>query len=167
MATVTFKGATFNTSGAIPTVGAGLPPFELIQTNLSEVTLHNFSGKKKIINIFPSVDTAVCAMSVRRFNEEAASLKNVVVLNVSADLPFAHRRFCGAEGIEHSKSLSAFRSTFGKDYGVEMIEGPLKGMFARVVIVTDEFNRIVYVDLVSEIGQEPSYENALKAVVQP
>ena len=129
-------------------------------TSSSEVS--GFQGKK-ILNIFPSIDTPVCATSVRTFHERAGSMKGVTVINISADLPFAQKRFCGAEGIENATCASTFRSSFGKDYGVEITDGPLKGLLARAIVVLDATNKVVHSELVPEIAQEPNYDAALKA----
>lgn len=163
MAEITFKENKIKTNGTLPRTGTKVPGFSLVSTNLEDVNLEQFSGKK-IFNIFPSIDTPVCAMSVRGFNQRAGSMEGVTVLNISADLPFAHKRFCGAEGLEGVVSLSSFRSTFAKDYGVLMEDGPLRGLCARAVIVTNEENQVLYVEQVPDIGQEPDYEAALKAV---
>ena len=128
MATITLKGNPVHTAGQLPAVGTIATDFKLVRNNLSEVSLSDFSGKNKILNIFPSVDTGTCATSVRKFNQEAASLKNTVVLNISADLPFAQARFCGAEGIQNCETLSSFRSSFGKDYGLQMTDSALAGL---------------------------------------
>jgi thiol peroxidase len=164
MAKITFKGNPIHTSGTLPAAGAHVPDFHLVAGDLSEASLATFAGKKKVFNIFPSVDTGVCATSVRTFNKRAAGLQNVVVLNVSMDLPFAQKRFCGAEGIEGVVNLSAFRSDFGSTWGVTMNEGPLKGLLSRAVVVTDENNKVLHVEQVPEIAQEPDYDAALKAL---
>lgn len=164
MAKVTLKGNPVTTSGDIPTPGVTLPDFKLVKTDLSEVQLSNYAGKRKVLNIFPSVDTATCATSVRRFNEKAAGLKNTVVICISQDLPFAQKRFCGAEGISNVESASAFRSTFAKDYGLLLQDSPLKGLCARVVVVADENNKVLYSETVPEIANEPNYDAALKVL---
>ncbi|MDR1808037.1 MAG: thiol peroxidase [Propionibacteriaceae bacterium] len=163
MATTDFQGTPVHTAGDLPTVGSALPPFSVTATDLAEVTSAALAGQKLVLNIFPSVDTGVCAMSVRRFNELAASLPNTKVVCVSKDLPFALGRFCGAEGIANVVTTSAFRSTFGEDYGVTMVDGPLKGLLARTVIVADETGHVTYVELVPTIGQEPDYAAAVAA----
>lgn len=163
MAEITLKGNPIHTSGELPAVGSEAPAFTLVDTNLAEVRLGDFDGKR-LLNIFPSVDTPVCAASVRGFNEKAGSMDGVSVLNISADLPFAHKRFCGAEGIEGVVSLSCFRSNFAQDYGVEIIDGPLTGMCARAVLVVDAAGKVTYREQVPEIGQEPDYEAALAAL---
>jgi len=166
MATVTLKGTPAKTSGELPSKGNQAPQFTLVKSDLSEVSLSDFKGKKVILNIFPSIDTGICAMSVRKFNEKVASLDNTVVLCISKDLPFAHARFCGAEGIENAITLSTFRDNdqFAKDYGVLIEEGGFKGLFARSVVVVDESGNVVYTELVGEIAEEPNYESALNAI---
>lgn len=165
MSQVTLKGNPVNTIGELPKEGAMTPIFQLVKTDLSEVSLADYQGKKLVLNIFPSVDTGTCAASVRHFNEKAADLDNTVVLCISRDLPFAHARFCGAEGIENVESLSAFRNdSFGKDYGVTMVDGPLQGLLARSVVVLDEQGKVKYTQLVPEIVDEPDYDAALAAL---
>ena len=165
MATITLKGNAINTSGQLPAVGTSLPPFSLVKSDLSEAGAADFAGKKLVLNIFPSLDTAVCAASVRRFNQDAASLGDTVVLCISADLPFAHSRFCVAEGIENVVSLSTFRSPeFAVAYGVGIVDGPLKGLLSRAVIVADASGKVLYAEQVPEIVQEPDYEKALAAL---
>ncbi len=164
MAEITLKGNKLQTSGTLPLKGSTAPEFKLVRTDLSEVTLESFTGKKKILNIFPSIDTGTCAASVRKFNQQSTDLGNVVVLNISADLPFAQSRFCGAEGIKNAEALSAFRSSFAKDYGLQMTTGPLAGLCSRAVIVLNEKNQVVYTEQVSEIAQEPNYEACLKSL---
>ncbi|MDK4528984.1 thiol peroxidase [Kingella kingae] len=161
MAQVTFKGTPVEVQGTLPQVGQTAPDFTLTTTDLSDKTLADFAGKRKILNIFPSIDTGVCATSVRKFNEHAANLNNTVVLCIAADLPFAFARFCGAEGIENVVSLSSFRSTFGADYGVNLAGSPLRGLTTRAVVVLDENNQVLHAELVAEIGQEPNYDAAL------
>ena len=161
MATITLKGNEIHTNGELPAVGSEAKDFVLVKTDLSEITLASFVGKKKVLNIFPSLDTPTCAASVRNFNKEAADLPNTVVLNISADLPFAQARFCGAEGITNAETASTFRSTFAQDYGLEIIDGPLAGLCSRVVIVLDENNKIIYTQQVAEIVDEPNYTEAL------
>ncbi|MDO5070370.1 thiol peroxidase [Neisseria sp. Dent CA1/247] len=161
MAQVTLQGNPVEVGGAFPQKGQAAPDFQLTAVDLSEKTLADYAGKRKILNIFPSVDTGVCAQSVRTFNEKAAGLDNTVVLCVSADLPFAQKRFCGAEGIDNVAMLSTFRSGFAKDYGVALESGALKGLTARSVVVLDENNQVLHSELVSEIAQEPNYEAAL------
>ena len=165
MATITLKGNPTHTSGELPQRGQKAPDFRLTQENLTNVSLKDFEGKRKILNIFPSIDTPVCATSVRRFNQEAVKLSNVVILTVSADLPFALKRFCGAEGISTVVPLSDFRSkSFGQDYGVRMTDGPFEGLLSRAVVVLDEHNTVVHAEQVPEIAQEPDYEEALAAL---
>ncbi|MDC3953256.1 thiol peroxidase [Polyangium jinanense] len=162
MAKITLKGNPIHTSGELPAKGSAAPDFKLVRADLSEASLASFSGKK-ILNIFPSVDTPVCAISVRTFNK-LASEKGVTVLNISKDLPFAQKRFCGAEGIDKAETLSAFRSSFGKDYGVEITDGPLAGLAGRAVLVLDGDNKVIHAELVPEIAQEPNYDAALAAL---
>ena len=163
MAEITLKGDPIHTSGTLPGTGTAVADFTLVKSDLSEVGLGSYTGKK-VLNIFPSVDTGVCAASVRGFNQRAAGREGVVVLNISADLPFAHQRFCGAEGLEGVESLSTFRSDFAKSFGLEITDGPLAGLCSRAVIVLDEGNRVVYTEQVPEIVQEPDYEAALGAL---
>ena len=165
MAKITFKGNEVNTNGTLPAVGAEAPDFKGVKSDLSELSLKELKGKNVVINVFPSLDTAVCAASVRRFNKEAASLPNTVVLAVSKDLPFAHGRFCTTEGIDKVITLSAFRcSCFEDKYGMLMVDGPLKGLLARGVIVVDQSGKVVYEELVSEITNEPNYEAAIASL---
>lgn len=159
MTTITLKGNPIETSGELPKVGSSAPDFSLLKQDLSRASLKDFPGKK-VLNIFPSIDTAVCATSVRKFNE-AASKRGVQVLCVSEDLPFAAKRFCGAENLDKVITLSAFRSSFGKDFGVEIKTGPLSGLTSRAVLVLDEGNKVLYAEQVPEIAQEPNYEAAL------
>ena len=164
MAQVTLKGNPINTNGDLPAVGARAPAFKLTSGELKDVTLADYAGKKKILNIVPSLDTAVCATSTRKFNESAGKLANTVVLVVSADLPFASKRFCTTEGLQNVTTLSLMRDkNFAKDYGVLLQDGPLAGLTARAVVVLDEQDKVVYRQLVPEIGQEPDYEKALAA----
>ncbi|WP_019175517.1 thiol peroxidase [Brevibacterium ravenspurgense] len=164
MADITFQGDPITTVGNLPEKGAQAPAFTLVGTDLSDVELKNFAGKQLVINIFPSIDTGVCQASVRAFNEKAGGRDNTAVLNVSKDLPFAQERFCAAEGIDNVVSASAFRSSFGEDYGVTMTAGPLKGLLSRAVVVVDAEGSVVYTEQVPEIGQEPDYEAALGAL---
>ncbi|MFP7366042.1 thiol peroxidase [Corynebacterium callunae] len=164
MATTHFQGTETPTSGELPAVGSKLSDFSLVTTDLSEVSLEEFKGRRVVINIFPSVDTGVCAASVRKFNEEAAQLENTTVLCVSKDLPFALGRFCSAEGIENVTTASAFRSTFGEDNGLILDGSPLKGLLARSVVVIDENGEVIYTQLVDEITTEPDYEAAIAAL---
>ncbi|HOA07565.1 MAG TPA: thiol peroxidase [Spirochaetota bacterium] len=163
MAKITLKGNIINTFGNLPEIGSKAKDFLLTKTDLSDVSLNDFSGKRIVMNIFPSVDTGVCATSVRRFNSELDKMKNTVVLCISVDLPFAHQRFCGAEGLNNVISLSEMRiRKFGEDYGVRIIDGPLAGIFSRAVIVIDETGKIIYTEQVPEIAQEPDYAPVVK-----
>jgi thiol peroxidase len=164
MAKITLKGHPVNTSGDLPKVGSAAKDFKLVRADLSEISLSDYDGKRKVLNIFPSVDTPTCATSVRQFNKKASELENTVVLCVSADLPFALKRFCGAEGIANVEAASSFRSSFAKDYGLELVDSPLKGLCSRAVVALDESNKVVYTEQVPEIGQEPSYERAIQAL---
>lgn len=165
MANITFKGNPVATIGELPAVGSPAPAFTLTNVDLSALSNQDLAGKNVVLNIFPSIDTGVCATSVRKFNEQAASLPNTVVVCVSKDLPFAMKRFCGAEGIDQVKTASWFRGPdFGKAYGVTMNDGPLAGLFARAVVVMDATGKVVHTELVPEIAQEPNYEQAISAV---
>ena len=162
MAEITFKGNRVNTCGDLPKTGTKAGDFVLVNTDLEDVSLDDYSGRTLLLNIFPSLDTPVCAMSVRKFNSEATELDGVTVLCISADLPFAHARFCETQGIENVENLSCFRSPeFGRDYGIEMVDGPLRGLLARTVMVIDSDKKIAYVQLVPEITSEPDYEDVL------
>lgn len=162
METVNFKGVPCHTAGNLPGVGETAPCFELTGADLSPVLCSDYPGRRIVLNIFPSLDTPVCATSVRRFNKEAASLDGVSVLCVSMDLPFAMGRFCTTEGIENVTVASAFRSPlFGQKYGVQLVDGPLSGLLTRAVVVLDEDRRVIYSGLVNEITEEPDYEAAL------
>ncbi|MBS7787698.1 thiol peroxidase [Flavobacterium sp. CYK-55] len=162
MSTITLGGNPVNTSGEIPKAGTQAPNFELVKNDLSTVTLSDFAGSRLILNIFPSIDTGICATSVRKFNEMAAGLNNTKVLCISRDLPFAQKRFCGTEGIENAMTLSDFKSgSFGKNYGLEMTDGNLNGLHARAVIVLDENAQVIYTELVPEIASEPNYNLAI------
>lgn len=162
MTTITLAGNPINVSGSFPSKGDNVADFTLVGNDLSEVKLADFAGKRKVLNIFPSIDTGICATSVRVFNQKAANLENTVVLCISADLPFAQARFCGAEGIENAKTLSAFRNKdFAQAVGVNITTGPLAGLTARSVIILDENNQVLHSELVPEIKQEPNYESAL------
>jgi thiol peroxidase len=162
MATVTLKGNPVDVAGTLPAVGTAAPAFTLTAGDLSDVGLAAFAGKKKILNIFPSVDTPTCATSVRKFNEKAAARDGVAVLCISADLPFAQKRFCGAEGIEGVANLSTFRNPgFAEAYGVKLASGPLAGLTARAVVVLDENDLVLHSELVAEIADEPNYDAAL------
>lgn len=165
MATVTFKGDPVSTVGELPAIGSDAPGFRLVNTRLKDVSLHDFSGKKKILNIFPSIDTAVCASSVRKFNESASQLADTVVLCISADLPFAQGRFCGTEELKDVVPLSMMRSrSFAKDYGVLIEDGPLAGLSARAIVVLNADNKVLYTQLVKELTDEPDYDAAIKAL---
>ncbi|ALJ20085.1 thiol peroxidase [Microbacterium sp. No. 7] len=164
MANITFRGTPVSTVGELPDTGSAAPAFELVGSGLEPVASGDYAGRRVVLNIFPSIDTGVCATSVRRFNELAAGLDDTVVLAVSKDLPFAHGRFCGAEGIENVVTASAFRSGFGEDYGVTMADGPLAGLLARSVVVLDADGRVVYTQLVAETADEPDYDAAIAAL---
>lgn len=165
MAKITFHGNPIHTSGELPAKGAQVPDFKLTKTDLSDVGLKDFAGKKKILNITPSLDTGVCATSAKKFNEAVSALGNVALLNVSADLPFAAGRFCESNGLKNIVALSTFRSPdFAKAYGVAIVDGPLAGLTARAVVVLDAQNKVIHAELVPEIGQEPNYDAALAAV---
>ncbi len=162
MTQVTMKGNTLQIYGELPAKGTAAPGFTLVNSDLSEVTIEDFKGKNLILNIFPSIDTPVCAMSVRKFNEAAEKLPNTMVLAISNDLPFALKRYCAAEGLNNIVPLSAFRADdFGKDYGLLITTGALKGLLARAVIGINEEQEIVYTELVPDIGNEPDYEKVL------
>ena len=164
MATITFKGTQIHTKGSLPALGSKAPDFHLTKADLSDVSLKDFAGKVKVLNIVPSLDTSVCALSAKKFDKEIGSHEGAVLLNVSADLPFAAARFCKTEGLTNIISLSEMRDrAFGVDYGVEMVEGPLAGILSRAVVVLDENDKVVYHEQVSEIGKEPDYEAALGA----
>jgi len=163
MAEITFRGNPIHTVGELPAVGEPAPAFNLTGTDLGDVSKDAYAGQPLVLNIFPSIDTQVCATSVRTFNERVAD-SGVAVLCVSADLPFAAARFCGAEGIENVKPASTFRSSFGADYGVALADGPLAGLLARSVVVVDGNGNVAYTELVPEIAQEPNYDAALEAV---
>ncbi|MFH1982106.1 MAG: thiol peroxidase [Pseudomonadota bacterium] len=165
MAQITLKGNPIHTSGDLPAVGAAAPDFNLTKTDLSDITLADLSGKKLVLNIFPSIDTPVCSVSVRRFNTEIEKHTDALVLSVSRDLPFAHARFCAAEGLKNVVSASILRDAgFGERYGVGIIDGPLAGLMARAVVVLDADGTVVHTQLVPEIGQEPDYAAALAAL---
>ena len=159
MATVKFKGTEVHSNGQLPAVGSKAPDFTLVGSVLKEIHLSDYKGKRLLLNIFPSLDTGTCAMSVRKFNKWVSQKKNVVVLCVSKDLPFAQTRFCGAEGLENVETASDFRyNNFATDYGVLLTDGPLQGLMARSVIALDENGKVLYTELVSEIAQEPDYD---------
>ncbi|CAA9383729.1 thiol peroxidase [uncultured Nocardioides sp.] len=164
MATTALKGSPVHTVGDLPAVGTTAPSWTLVGTDLAEVTSSSTEGKRVVLNIFPSVGTGVCAASVRRFNELAAGLDNATVVCVSKDLPFALTAFCGAEGIEGVTTLSAFRSTFGEDYGVTLTGGAFEGLLGRAVVVLDESGTVTYTELVPEISTEPDYDAAIAAL---
>lgn len=165
MATITLGGNPIHTTGELPKVGSKAPDFQLVKTDLSLASLNDFAGSKLVLNIFPSVDTGVCATSVRTFNQKASTLENTKVLCISRDLPFAQKRFCGAEGIENVENLSDFKEgDFGKNYGLTMTDGPLAGLHSRVVIVIDENGVVTHSQQVPEIADEPNYETALAAL---
>lgn len=164
MATITLKGNPIHTLGNLPAIGAGVPAFSLVGKDLSEVSLDLFKGTRLVLNIVPSIDTGICAMSARRFNVEATSLENTKVITISMDLPFAAGRFCAAEGIDDVVMASAFRSSFGKDYAVVITDGPMAGLMSRAVIVLDADHKVIYTEQVPEIVQEPDYEAALAAL---
>ena len=164
MSQVTLGGNPVNTSGDLPAVGTSAPSFDLAAVDLGNISSADLAGKNVVLNIFPSVDTATCATSVRTFNERAADLDNTAVLCVSADLPFAQGRFCGAEEIANVKTASTFKSSFGDDYGVNLIDGKFKGLLARAVVVVGQDGSVKHTELVSEIAQEPNYDAALSAL---
>ena len=165
MATIAFKGNPIHTNGELPTVGAAAPGFKLVTASLSDVTLTDFPGKKKLLNIVPSLDTPVCALSTRKFNQQASNMNNTAVLIIAADLPFAMSRFCDTENLDKVVTLSTMRgANFMKDYGVLIAEGPFAGITARAVIVLDETDTIVHAELVPEIADEPNYDAALAAL---
>ncbi len=165
MAKTALKGNEVNTIGDLPSVGSEAPDFKLVKSDLSEASLSDYRGKKVILNIYPSVDTGTCAMSTVRFNKEASNLENTKIVCISNDLPFAFGRYCAAEGIDNLDTLSNFRDrSFGSDYGVEMVDGPLKGLCARAIVVVDEEGKVTHAQLVPEIVYEPNYEAALAAV---
>jgi len=165
MASITLGGNPVHTSGELPAVGSKLADFKLVQNDLSVASLSNFAGKKLVLNIFPSVDTGTCAASVRKFNESAGGLENTTVLCISRDLPFAQKRFCGAEGLENVVNLSDFQEgSFGKANGLEITDGPLAGLHSRAIIVVDANGTITHTEQVAEIANEPNYEAALAAL---
>ena len=161
MAQTKLQGNPVQTSGDLPAVGQAVPEFSLVDAKLQPVNLSDYAGRRVVLNIFPSIDTDVCAQSVRKFNELAASMENTTVICISHDLPFALGRFCGAEGIDNVVVASGFRSSFAVDYGVMMVDGALQGLCARTVIVLDPTHQVLATQLVPEIGQEPDYETAL------
>ncbi len=164
MAHITLRGNPVSTVGELPAVGTEAPAFSLVGNDLSEFTSSSLSGRRVVLNIFPSLDTGVCATSVRKFNELAAGLENTTVVCVSQDLPFAQARFCGAEGIDNVVTASGFRSSFGEDYGVTIVDGGMTGLLSRSVVVYDEQGRVVYTQQVPDITSEPDYEAAIAAL---
>lgn len=166
MAEIKLKGNTIHTNDQLPTEGKAAPDFKLTKTDLSDVSLEDFKGKRVLLNIFPSLDTDVCAASVRKFNAQAGDLENTAVVSVSKDLPFAHSRFCSVEGLDKVISATQLRpdSTFAKDYGIEITDGPMEGLMARSVVVIDEEGKVKYTELVPEITQEPDYQKAIKSL---
>jgi thioredoxin-dependent peroxiredoxin len=164
MANITLKGNSINTIGTLPQVGSDAPNFTLRKVDLSNATLADFKGSKIILNIFPSVDTGTCAASVRSFNKSASELNNTKIVCVSKDLPFAHARFCGAEGIENVISASDISGEFGKNFQLTITDGPLEGLHSRAIVIIDENGKVIYTEQVSEIVDEPNYASALNAV---
>ncbi len=165
MATVTLKGNPVTVAGTVPQPGSAAPDFTLTTKALADVSLAQWAGKRKVLNIVPSLDTPTCQKSTRVFNEKASAMNNAVVLVIAADLPFAMSRFCGAEGLENVETLSTFRGRdFHQKYGVDIADGPLKGLTARAVVVLDEQNKVIHSELVPEIAQEPNYDAALAAL---
>ncbi|MCA1807973.1 MAG: thiol peroxidase [Kiritimatiellia bacterium] len=165
MAKIMFKGQPVNTAGQLPAVGCMAPAFRLTNAELQDVGLEQLGAKRKILNIVPSLDTPVCAASARRFHEAVSDMADVALVNISADLPFAQQRFCASEGLQNIVSLSTMRAPdFGRDYGVAMLDGPLAGLMSRAVLVLDAGNRVLYVEQVPEIAQEPDYAAALAAL---
>lgn len=161
MAQITLGGNPVNTIGELPQKGSIAKDFTLVAADLSEKSLQDFTGKRLVLNLFPSIDTGICATSARKFNKEASVLENTIIINISKDLPFALSRFCASEGLDNIINLSDFRGDFSKNYGVEMIDGPLKGLISRAVIIINEERNIIYTEQVPEIKQEPNYEAAL------
>jgi thioredoxin-dependent peroxiredoxin len=164
MATISFQGKPLHTSGELPIVGSKAPDFSLVNSKLADVNLASFAGKRKVLNIVPSLDTPTCATSTRIFNEKAAHLYNTVVLVVSADLPFAQCRFCEVEGLKHVTALSTFRSDFADVYGVKLVNTFLAGLTARAIVIIDEQDTVIYTQLVEELAHEPDYESAIAAL---
>ncbi|SJM90995.1 lipid hydroperoxide peroxidase [Crenothrix polyspora] len=164
MAAITFQGNPLHTSGDLPTVGSKAPDFILVNSKLQDISLANYPGKKKVLNIVPSLDTPTCAASTRKFNEKATGLDNTVVLVISADLPFAQCRFCEVEGLKDVIALSTFRSTFANDYGVTLTDTILAGLTARAIVIIDEHDTVIYTQLVAELANEPDYDSALVAL---
>lgn len=166
MAKITLGGTETNTIGDLPVVGSAAPDFTLVGKDMQEKTLASYHGQKVILNIYPSIDTGVCAMSTKKFNQEASKLENTRIVCVSKDLPFALKRYCDAEGIDNLDNLTNFRDggSFGKNYGVEIFDGAFKGLNARAIVVVNEQGTVLYTELVPEVGQEPDYEKALAAI---
>jgi thiol peroxidase len=164
MAEITLRGNPVHTSGELPAVGSTVEDFSLVRQDLTEATLESYAGKKKILNIYPSLDTPVCGITIKRFHAEVTGRDDVVILHISKDLPFAAKRFTMAEGIENAETLSAFRSDFDQVYGLRMVDGPLAGLCSRSVIVLDENNKVLYTEQVPEITHEPDYEQALATI---
>lgn len=165
MATINLGGNTIHTVGSLPVLGKSAPDFKLTKGDLSDVSLKDFAGKKKLLNIVPSLDTGVCAASARKFNAEASKIPNCVMLIISADLPFAQKRFCEAEGLQNVVPLSELRiRKFGEDYGVRITDGPLAGLLSRAIVILDEKDHVIYTEQVPEIKQEPNYEKALNSL---
>jgi len=166
MAKITLGGTDTNTIGNLPEIGSDAPDFMLVSKDMSEKSLASYHGQKVVLNIYPSIDTGICAASTKKFNEEGDKLENTRIICISKDLPFALNRYCEAEGIENLDNLTNFRDggDFGKNYGVEIIDGAFKGLNARAVVVVDEDGKVKYTELVPEVGQEPNYEAALGAL---
>lgn len=164
MANIKLKGNPIHTIGELPNIGSLAKEFTMVAADLSEKHLADYTGKKVVLNIFPSIDTGICAASARAFNEKASALENTVVINVSRDLPFALNRFCAAEGLENVEVLSDFRGNFGEDYGVTIEDSPMKGLLSRAVVVLDEKGNVLYTEQISEITHEPNYDKALEAL---
>ena len=165
MALITRYGNPIHTNGELPKIGNAAPDFRLVDVDLNDVSLASFKGKKKLLNIVPSLDTPTCALSTKKFNEQVAAYPNAVILVISADLPYAHKRFCAAESTDKIKTLSMMRNRqFARDYGVLIVDGPTEGITARAVVVIDENDKVVYTELVPEIKQEPNYDAALAAL---
>jgi len=165
MAKITLKGNPVNTSGNLPAKGSKAPEFKLVRSDLSSLALSELKGKKLLLNIFPSLGTSVCATALRKFNQLASGMTNTMVLAISKDLPFTHKDFCAAEGINNVLTLSGFRDNlFGKAYGVDILDGLFEGLYARSIVILDEEEKVIYTELVPEIGQEPDYDAALNAL---
>ena len=163
MKEIRFKGKAIHIKGVLPKVGSSAPSFELVGQDLSPISLASFGNKRKILNIFVSLDTSVCSKSIHTFNTEVKGISDLIVINISMDLPFAASRFCKSENIDNVVTLSAFRSTFPEDYGVKIIDGPLEGLCARAVLTLGKDNKVLYTELVPEITQEPDYQAAIKS----